>query len=145
MSRSVVLLRGVNVGTSARIAMPDLRRLLEDLGGTDVRTYVQSGNAVLDAPLAGAGLEQAVRGALRDGLGLDVPVMVRTAAELATVVAGLPWQGLDPKLLHVGFLSGEPDTSRIDPAALLPERIEVRGREAYLDFAAACSAAGSPG
>lgn len=48
MGRCVVQLRGVNVGGSGRLAMADLRALLEDLGGTGVRTYLQSGNAVLD-------------------------------------------------------------------------------------------------
>ena len=47
MTRSVVLLRGVNVGGHNRISMPDLRAALEGLGCREVQTYVQSGNAVV--------------------------------------------------------------------------------------------------
>src|SRR4249919_903005 len=42
-----VLLRGVNVGGIRKVAMPDLRRVLESLGHTDVATYLQSGNAIV--------------------------------------------------------------------------------------------------
>ncbi|HEY8113909.1 MAG TPA: DUF1697 domain-containing protein, partial [Actinomycetes bacterium] len=42
-----VLLRGVNVGGNRKVAMPDLRRVLESLGHTDVATYLQSGNAIV--------------------------------------------------------------------------------------------------
>ena len=45
---------------------------------------------------------------------------------------------LDPKLFHVGFLFGEPDravVAAVDAEALLPERLAVSGREAYLYYA----------
>ena len=49
MERVVALLRGINVG-GHRLSMADLRRHLEDLGCTDVATYIQSGNVVLTPP-----------------------------------------------------------------------------------------------
>jgi uncharacterized protein (DUF1697 family) len=70
--------------------------------------------------------------------GLTVPVMVRTADELARVVAASPWHDLDPKLLHVAFLSGCPDpaaVAAIDHEALRPERVVVGERVLYLDDA----------
>lgn len=135
-----MLLRGVNVGKHHRIAMPAFRALLEGVGGTDVRTYVQSGNAVLDRIGSAAALEREVRAALVAEHGLDVPVMVRTGRELVDVVAACPWQGegLDPKLLHVAFLSGEPDAvalAAVDHDALLPERLAVGPRCLYLYYA----------
>jgi len=101
---------------------------------------VQSGNAVLDRTGSAATLEREVRAALVADHGLDVPVMVRTGPELTDVVDVCPWRGeeLDPKLLHVAFLSGEPDAvalAAVDHDALLPERLAVGPRCLYLDYA----------
>ena len=137
MTRSVVLLRGVNVGGHNRIAMADLRTLLEGIGCRDVQTYVQSGNAVVDHDGTPEALEQEVARALADR-GLPVPVMVRTGEELARVVEASPWTDLDPKHFHVAFLSGEPDPAKvaaIDHEALMPERVVVGERVLYLDYA----------
>ncbi len=137
MTRSVVLLRGVNVGPHNRISMPDLRAVLEGVGCRNVQTYVQSGNAVVDHDGTPAELEGTVAGPLA-GRVLPVPVMVRTGEELGRVVEASPWQDLDPKLFHVAFLSGEPDPAKvaaIDHEALLPERVVVGDRVLYLDHA----------
>ncbi len=48
--RQAALLRGVNVGPAKRVAMADLRALVEGLGYTDVRTLLNSGNVVYTAP-----------------------------------------------------------------------------------------------
>lgn len=50
MIRYVALLRGVNLGSRKRVAMSDLRDLLGSLGHTDVKTYLQSGNALFTSP-----------------------------------------------------------------------------------------------
>lgn len=138
MKRCVVLVRGVNVGGHNRLPMAELRRLLTGLGGADVTTYLQSGNAVVswyDSPLA---LQEQVAAALHDELTLAVAVMVRTAAELDAVVADNPFPDPDPKHFHVGFLSGEPDADRIaaiDNEALLPDRLAFSRGVAYLAYA----------
>ncbi len=137
MTRSVVLLRGVNVGKHNRISMPDFRTVLEGLGCRAVQTYVQSGNAVVDHDGTTAELQQAVAAALAEH-GLPVAVMARTGEELARVVEASPWTDLDPKHFHVAFLSGDPDPAKvaaIDHDALLPERIVVGERVLYLDYA----------
>lgn len=137
MTRSAVLLRGVNVGRHNRISMPDLRAVLEGVGCREVQTYVQSGNAVVEHELGAAELERTVAAALAEH-GLPVPVMVRTGPELARVVEQSPWHDLDPKLFHVAFLSGDPDPAKvagIDHERLLPERVVVGERVLYLDFA----------
>ena len=136
--RAAVLLRGVNVWPHHRIRMPELRAVLEDLGCSDVETYLQSGNAAVTWPGTPAELEQAVGPGLTAALGWTVPVMVRTGAELARVVRDSPWTDLDPKLFHVAFLAGDPDPAKvaaIDHEALLPERVVVGERVLYLDYA----------
>ena len=137
VTRSAVLLRGVNLGRHNRISMPDFRAVLEGLGCRDVQTYVQSGNAVVEHQAAPAALERLVAAALAEQ-GLPVPVMVRTGEELARVVEQSPWHDLDPKLFHVAFLSGDPDPAKvaaIDHEALAPERVVVGDRVLYLDYA----------
>ena len=139
MTTYAVLLRGINLGRTNRLSMSDFRAVLERAGCTDVRTYVQSGNGVVDWAGSGAELEEAVAAGLAEH-GLPVPVLVRSAAELAGVVERNPWPGeeLDPKLFHVGFLFDEPDpalVAAVDAEALLPERLAVSGREAYLYYA----------
>lgn len=140
MGRSVVLLRGVNVGKHNRISMPALRDILAAAGCTDVQTHLQSGNAVVTWSGSADLLAAAVRAELTAAAGLDVLVMVRTGVELAAVVEANPFAGeaFDPKLLHVAFLTGPPDPERfaaVDHGALLPDRMAVGDRALYLRYA----------
>lgn len=90
-SRYVALLRGINVGGKNLIAMADLRGSFEDLGFTEVATYIQSGNVVFSskkrtqAKLAGT-IEKALSRAFR----YDSRVVVLSAVELERVVAQAP-------------------------------------------------------
>ena len=131
MARVVVLLRGVNVGGQNRLAMADLRALLERLGGRDVATYLQSGNAVLSWP----GQPEALATQVEKELGL--PALVRTGTELAAVVEGNPFAGeeVDPKLLHAVFLSATPEPGLLDLPALLPDRVVPGDRVLYVRYA----------
>jgi uncharacterized protein (DUF1697 family) len=91
MPRHVALLRGVNVGTAKRVAMADLRALVEDLGFHDVRTLLNSGNLVYTSPrlspsAAGARIEQA----LAQRLGVSSKVIVLEGRELSAVVEANP-------------------------------------------------------
>lgn len=131
MARSVVLLRGVNVGGSGRLAMADFRSLLGDLGATEVQTYLQSGNAVLTWGGSTSSLQTAVGAALRERLALDVPVLVRSAAELSDVVSDCPFTVDDPKLLHAVFLDG---AAPVLPD-LAPDRVAVGDRVLYVAYA----------
>ena len=131
MSSHVVLLRGINVGRSNRIAMADLRALLEGVGATGVRTYVASGNALVSWHGEAAELAQAVR----DALPFDVPVLVLPVERLQAAVDGCPWPELDPKLLHVGFCFHAPDPAvldAVDHEALAPERVALGDGVVYL-------------
>jgi uncharacterized protein (DUF1697 family) len=134
----VALLRGINVGGKKRVAMSDLRALLESLGCRDVRTYVQSGNAVFTAERGKAKeLEHDIASAIDAELRLDVKVLVRTATELTTVVDGNPFAvpRADPKQLHVVFLSAAPAADKIanvDRARLAPDQFEPGSRVLYL-------------
>ncbi|HKO27107.1 MAG TPA: DUF1697 domain-containing protein [Solirubrobacteraceae bacterium] len=135
-SSRILLLRGINVGPRKRIAMPDLRALLTEAGFEDVRTYVQSGNVVLSSRVAPAKVGAQAEGLIADRFGFEVDVIVRTAEDLAEVVARNPLGEVasDPKRYQVGFLEAEPDSSAVERIAELAtggEQVVAVGREVY--------------
>src|SRR5881628_2807318 len=103
MSRHVALIRGINVGRAKRVAMADLRALVEDLGYGDVRTLLNSGNVVFTAPRAGRGAADRIEKALAARLGVPARVTVLTAAELAAAISENPLREVakDPSRLLV--------------------------------------------
>jgi uncharacterized protein (DUF1697 family) len=134
----VALLRGINVGHAKRIAMADLRSMLEKLGYTDVKTLGQSGNVIVSA---GKGkpeaMEKRISTAIKDTFGMDVVFMLRTAAELDEVVAANPFVGRDIPMsdLHVAFLSEDPPAAKVkalDHAAFAPDAFAFGKRAVYL-------------
>lgn len=138
MTRMAVLLRGVNVGRNNRIGMADLRSLLADLGGREVSTYLQSGNAVLDADQDPDGLAAEVESGLAERFALNVRVLVRTGAELAAVVAANPFpeQVSRPKQLHVAFLAEQPDPALVQQVGRRhgADELAIGDRAIYLCF-----------
>ena len=89
MPAFVALLRGVNVGNSNRVPMADLRALLSELGYTNVRTLLNSGNAVFRASKGTPNkLAAEISNAIASRLNLEVPIIVKSAKELSAIVAG---------------------------------------------------------
>ena len=137
-SRYVALLRGINVGGKNKLPMKTLVELCEELGCVDVRTYIQSGNVVFGAGAALAKvLPERVSGRIEEELGIVVPVLVRTAAELAKAAKAHPLAvgGVDETSLHLMFLADRPSAARVrklDPARSPGDRYRVVGREVYL-------------
>ncbi len=136
--RFVALLRGINVGRAKRVAMADLRALVEDLGGRDVRTLLNSGNVVFAASGASPDdLAARIAGALVTRLGVEARVTVLTGQELDVVVADNPLVGIatDPSRLFVAFLANPADRSRLEPLShpqWAPEALSIGVRVAYL-------------
>jgi uncharacterized protein (DUF1697 family) len=91
LPRFVVLLRGVNVGKGNRVPMAEFRALLEGLGGSQVRTLLNSGNAVFaSAARDPRGHAARIAAGVEERFGVVTPVIVKSAAEYAAVVAGNP-------------------------------------------------------
>jgi uncharacterized protein (DUF1697 family) len=136
MTRNVALLRGINLGAHQKIAMADLRRLLDGLGYEDVRTHLQSGNAVFtSASGKPAALAARISRAIADELGLDVKVLVRTAAEVHAAIEANPLPVPEPAKFFATFLSEQPAPERladIDPAGFAPEEFAVGDRVIYV-------------
>lgn len=134
-TRYVALLRGINLGKARQVGMPRLVEVLSARGHGNVRTHLRSGNVVLDSPLAEAALAADLSAAIEEEFGFAVPVVVRTGAELAAVVAGDPFATVatDPARYLVTFMAEPPDPAAVDalPPADGGEYL-VRGRELYL-------------
>jgi uncharacterized protein (DUF1697 family) len=134
-TRYVALLRGINVGRNRQVDMPRLREVLTARGHGAVRTHLRSGNVLLDSPLPEQALAHDVATAIAAEFGFDVPVVVRTGAELAAVAAADPFGTIatDPSRYSVTFLPHAPEPDRVAalPAAEGGE-YRVLGRELYL-------------
>ncbi|MEZ5313454.1 MAG: DUF1697 domain-containing protein [Thermoanaerobaculia bacterium] len=124
MTRRVALLRGINVGKAKRIAMAELRALVERLGYEDVRTLLNSGNIVFSAPPGGdVAIARRLNQAIADEFGFPVQVVVKSAATFEKVLEENPFVGhaTDPSRLFVTFTQSSEDLvplaelSRPDP------------------------------
>lgn len=110
MSTLIALIRGINVGTAKRIAMKDLREKLAGLGYEDVRTLLQSGNAVfstLDSAKVAAGKIEKM---LTDGFGVPARVLVRTRQQVIDAADADPLTDIatDGSKHFLGFLESKP-------------------------------------
>src|SRR5262249_23947284 len=128
------LLRGINVGGNKKIAMSDLKSLLEGLGYESVRTHHNSGNAVFTASGTAAKLEQDTSAAIDDTLGMDVKVIVRSKTEADKVIKALPFKG-DTKQVAAVFLSAKPSAAKVKehaPDAYAPNEFMFGDRVVYI-------------
>lgn len=138
MNRYVALLRGINVGGKNKLPMAELVALFEAAGCGAVRTYIQSGNVIFEAdPAHAARIPALIVEAVAVRFGYRVPVVLRSAAELAAVAGDNPFlqAGADPARLHVAFLADLPAPARVaglDGERSPPDAFQVRGREIYL-------------
>ena len=116
--------------------MPKLRELLSGAGMKNVRTYVQSGNVVVDSVKSPDRLARDCWKLIADELGLEIAVVARSSQELAEVVKLDPLGDVaeNPKRYQVSFLDSEPDPEVIEKLSSLPlgeERFFAHGRELY--------------
>ncbi|MGH3761545.1 DUF1697 domain-containing protein [Actinophytocola sp.] len=133
MPTYVALLRGINLGANRRVAMADLRSWLAELGYEDVRTLLQSGNAVFRTPKRPATVQRELEARLAEHAGFTIDCVVRTADELRTVVEADPLGSIadDGSRYMVMFLGAEPKPPDFAPDAFAPELFHVGGREVY--------------
>jgi uncharacterized protein (DUF1697 family) len=136
VSRQVLLLRGVNIGPRNRVSMTELRACLEEAGFDDVRTYLQSGNVVLESKTKPEQTARKVERLIADQFSLEIAVVARTRAQLARAVKRDPLGKIakDHKRYQVRFLDGPlPAASKrkLEGARIEPEQFVVAGREIY--------------
>lgn len=132
-------LRGINVGGHRKLPMAELRSAMEGLGFAEVATYVASGNLVFScAATDRSGLTASIETLIADTWGYrDVPVVLRTHAELAEAFAASPHldSGVEPKHRFLALLSAPPDRALLaatDFDALSPDVFTVEGDHAHV-------------
>jgi uncharacterized protein (DUF1697 family) len=136
VARHVVLLRGINLGARNRIAMGELREALDDAGFKNVRTYLQSGNVVLESTAKPESVARKCERVIKVRFGLEIAVVVRTKADLARIVKRNPLGKVakDPKRYQVSFLASKLAAKvarELEAAADESEQVVVSGREVY--------------
>jgi uncharacterized protein (DUF1697 family) len=136
VARHVILLRGINIGSRNRISMPQLREALEEAGFEDVRTHLQSGNVVLTSTAKPESVARKCEKLIAERFGLEIPVVVRTRADLAGIVKRNPLGKVatNPKRYQVSFLAAKPPAKvvrELEGAAEPSEEVVAIGREIY--------------
>ncbi|AZO75143.1 MAG: DUF1697 domain-containing protein [Mesorhizobium sp.] len=134
----VALFSGINVGGNRIVKMAELRSFFEDLGFSDVATYVQSGNIVFRAKKGdAASLTREIEAAFEKKWGFHSRIMVRDAGWFERLVKDNPYPevGGEPTKLHAYALEREPtadETKRLAEKCTGPERFEIKGDVLYL-------------
>jgi uncharacterized protein (DUF1697 family) len=138
--RWVALLRAVNLGARNKVPMAQLRSQLEDAGYEDVRTYIASGNVILDGPTGRAALRSDLERLVLDAFGVTTTVILRKPRELAATVEAHPFD--DSSKTHVAFLAKRPaKAGAAQLEAFDPEVVLVRA-ELYLHLPRGVQGAG---
>ncbi len=134
----VALLRGINVGGKNKLPRKDLSALFIETGCASVQTYIQSGNVIFQADAETvAELPATLTALIAERFGLRVPVILRTADQLAEAFQNNPFlaQGLPEDTLHIMFLADLPFPEKVaglDANRSTPDAFAVHGQEIYL-------------
>jgi uncharacterized protein (DUF1697 family) len=138
MTTWIALLRAVNVGGNNLIKMSDLRGLLAGLGLEDVKTHLQSGNAVFKARSKDrTKLSQEISAAIHQAHGHRSDVILRTADELRRALDRVPFDpAANPSHVLINFLAGtaDPEGAKALAAYEGPEVVAVHGSEVFIHY-----------
>ncbi len=141
MSRRVILVRAVNVGGTAKLPMADFRAMLNDLGAQNPRTYIASGNAVVDIDAressGWATFDRSVERELKTRFGYQRDVISRSVEELAESIATHPFRVDNPAWSYVTFLTSSPTREEIanaDGIATGHDEWAAIGRQLHLRY-----------
>jgi uncharacterized protein (DUF1697 family) len=133
----IALFRGINVGSHRKLPMSDLRAILEKCGCADVRTYIQSGNAILCAAGEPKALAKKISGSIAVKFGFEPRVLLLTLRELERAAAANPFAKVekDPTRMHLFFLAEEParpDLKGLEALKTGTEKFALKGRVFYM-------------
>jgi uncharacterized protein (DUF1697 family) len=131
----VVLLRAVNVGGTGKLPMAELKAMCEAAGFAKVRTYIASGNVILESKTSEANIKKALEAKLKVFAGKRVDVLVRTAAEMAAVVEKDPFPKAPSNRTVAIFLDAPPPRDAFDHASgRKDEELRLGEREIFIHY-----------
>ena len=135
MHSYVALLRAVNVGGTGKLPMAELRAMCERAGFADARTYIASGNVVFRSALAERAVVVALESRLAAYAGKPVGVLVRTAIEMAAVLAANPFPDAPGNRVVAIFLDRPPPADALEHASgRRSEMLALGRREIYVHY-----------
>ncbi len=135
MIRYVALLRAVNVGGTGTLPMSELKAMCETAGFENVRTYIASGNVLFDSKLSEKSVGKVLQQRLVDYAGKPVGVLVRTADEMARVLADNPFPDEPGNRVVAIFLNSVPAATTLqEVTGRKDERLALGRREIYVHY-----------
>ena len=135
MTSYVALLRAVNVGGTGKLPMAELKTMCMAAGFTQVKTYIASGNVVFAADQTAAQVQTALSQRLAAHAGKPVGVIVRTAQEMAAVLAANPFPNAPPSRTVAIFLDEPPPADTMDQLkGQSDEQVQLGLREIYVAY-----------
>lgn len=135
MATYVALLRAVNVGGTGKLPMATFVKMCEASGFEQVRTYIASGNAVFSSGLKERKVKTLLEQCLADYAGKPVGVLVRTAEEMAAVLAANPFRREPSNRTVAIFLDEAPPPDALEEArGKRSERLALGTREIYVAY-----------
>ena len=133
----VAFLRGVNLGPTNKISMPELREMATELGYTDVASYINSGNLIFASPKQRGALEPEISAAIGRRFGARIDVAVRTPAQLRKIVDQNPYPDGSPSQVTVAFLTKPAPAEakqKVAEIATDAEPFRFAGSEVYVHY-----------
>jgi uncharacterized protein (DUF1697 family) len=132
MNAYIALLRAVNVGGTGKLPMTELKAMCEAVGFLSVRTYIASGNVVFQSAKTEARVKAELEAALTAYAGKPVGVMVRTATEMAAVLAHNPFSKMPGNRTVAYFLDATPSADALQTVTnQTSEQLRLGVREVY--------------
>jgi uncharacterized protein (DUF1697 family) len=128
------LVRALNVGGTGKLTMSDLVRCCEAAGFTEVKTYIQSGNAVFSSRLTEPKVKAALEKALAKKMRAQVDVFVRSHDELERLLADNPFPDGAPNFVVVCFLDAAPTKEELAAKGADGERVRGLGRDVFVHY-----------
>jgi uncharacterized protein (DUF1697 family) len=131
----IALLRAVNVGGTGKLAMSELKAMCDELGFASAKTYIASGNVVFESRKSEAAIKAALEKRLESYAGKPVGVLVRSASEMAQVLADNPFPKLAPNRTMALFLDKPPPADALTGVrGQKDEKIRLGRREIYVHY-----------
>lgn len=132
MKTYIVLLRGINVSGKNKLPMKELREMLEKLSFTNISTYIQSGNIILQSEATKEEIVESIHNAIKSEFGYDVPIIIRTPQEWKKAIDNYPFSIENEKIVAFCFLDRAVSKNEIDIKGINEDQYKVYNDVVYL-------------
>lgn len=134
MTAHVALLRAINVG-GRKLIMKELKAIGDELGLGAARTFIASGNLLFTSNESEAALRAMLEKKIGEHMGAEVPVVIRTAAEMHEVAAANPFPDVANNLVMAIFLNEPPPSDALEKVmGVADEKVALGKREIYAAY-----------